>query len=136
METVHVLCRVYAFYDGGGVELRRQGELHQNPVYMRLCIQAIDQIIEFLRVRIRRQLVGRSFNSDLTACIALVAHIDFGSRVRTYQHHGEARAPRPFGRQTKAFHFRAQPAADVESQGFAVQKAGWHRKFAAGRALL
>lgn len=44
MKAVHILVRRYPVQDFPNVELRRQRQLHQNAVHLRIGVEPVDQI--------------------------------------------------------------------------------------------
>ena len=92
VEAVHVLVRANALDQVGGVDVRRQRQLHEDAVDLRIGIEAIDQRIEFCAIDAGRKVEVLGHETDTLAGAALVAHIDRRGWIGADQHHGQSRA--------------------------------------------
>ncbi len=90
MEAVHVLVRVDALQQLGGIEVGGEGQLDQNAVDGRVVVQAVDQRQQFFLGGAGGKIVGLGEEADLFAVLALVRDIDLRGGVGADQDHRQA----------------------------------------------
>src|SRR6187455_961380 len=89
MEAIDVLGGVNGVHDLRAVETLWQWQLQQDAVDSVIVVQRLDERQQFLARSARREVVRERGDAALVAGLALVAHIDRGSRVFTHLHHRE-----------------------------------------------
>ena len=95
MEAVHVLFRHNGGQRGSLVQVRGQGQLHQNAVDGRIGVQGAYLTLQRLLGGILRHADGHGMHARLFAADALVAHINLAGRVVPHQNHRQARGHTP-----------------------------------------
>ncbi len=95
MKAVDVLARIDAIYYGVRVQVRRQRQLHQNAVNLRITIQLLDQGNQFGLCRRCRQIVVARTKANMCTGTALVAHVDGRCRIVADENNGEAGHGKP-----------------------------------------
>ena len=90
MEAVDVFFRRDGQQNFLGVNLRGQGQLHQNAVDLIAAVQIVDQRQQLAGSDIVSGRVLLAVDAKLLAGFHLVANVDFGSWIVTGKHHGQS----------------------------------------------
>ncbi len=124
MKAVDVLARIDAIYHGVRVEVRRQRQLDQDAVNLRIAIQLLDQGNQFCLCRRRRQIVVARTKADMRTSAALVAHVDGRCRLVADQDNGKPGHGQPL--LLAQLHPRAKFVEQVIRDALAVQYSCGH----------
>jgi hypothetical protein len=89
VKAIDILFDRDGFEHTAHVDVLWQGELHQDSMHRGVCIQGLDGADERLRIDRFLQVEPERANADLLAGAHLVADVDGGSRVVSYQEHGQ-----------------------------------------------
>src|SRR5690606_34038737 len=90
METIDVLVGPDAFQQQGGVQVRWQGQLHQDTVDGGVVIEGVDQPQQLFLTGFGWQVVGVGDETDFLTVLALVCDIHLGGRIAADQNDSEA----------------------------------------------
>ncbi len=125
MEAIDVLARVDAIDQHVRIDVRRQRQLHEDAVDLRIGVEFVDQRGEFGLCRRCRQVVIARAETDVLAGTALVANVYSGSSIISDQHNGQPRR-RPALRHALD-HTRVQVVEQFVGNAFAIEDPGGHR---------
>ena len=119
MEAVDVLGGIDAVERARLVEAVRQRALHEDPVHVRIGVEAVDQRIELGLRRRRGQIVMERAHAGLGRLLVLHADVDLRRGIGADKHRREARRPPAVG--DELAHALGDALADGCGDGLAVQ---------------
>ena len=91
MKAVHVLFRRHRKQYARRIHLWRQGQLHQNPVDLRMPVEPVDNLEQSLRRNVRRRGDGLALHAELVACPRFVLYVNLGSGIVPHQNNRQPR---------------------------------------------
>ena len=90
-QAVDILVRCDPVDDPGGVQMVRQGHLHEDPVDPGICVQPVDDGQKSILVDGARKIQLLMGEADPDRDPLLQPHIDLAGRIIADEDHGEAR---------------------------------------------
>ena len=90
VKAIDILARIDAVEHFAGIDLRGQGQLHQNAMHRVIGVEPVDQRQQFVFRRFCGHAVLNRADTDLAALRDLAADVDFAGGVVAHKHHGEA----------------------------------------------
>ena len=124
MEPVHILGRVDGIDNQITVQMRGQGQLHQNAMHRGVIVQPLHQRQKIAFRCFGGQAVFKAVHANFNGRCVFVFHINAGGWIIAHQNHCKAR-----GKGVAFFHCRhmgGHLGAHAGGKGFAVDDLGCH----------